>query len=260
MSKQHDSGAAPLALERAVERWDYDKSVIKMKELSLQWQKATAGVARELFLARGHLKKCQHHDPSASNYSEYTWKIYCEEIGLSCEIANYWIKKFIPREISGTGKDVLLIKAPVKEEAVADRAIMESRIIETLRTGKRPIDWTDKEEAELKRRKENARFSKLAEELNMPAVARTKTDYFANILKHSKDIVNFKLADRNQILAQAAIFDHIETYLKTFNDPETKAQAAFNLALKTRNYANEIAEMNIQLSESLPEKDEGHGS
>lgn len=141
-----------------------------------------------------------------------------------------------------------------------ERAIMEARIAEVLQTGKRPTDWTDKEETELKQRLENARFSKLAEEYNGPAIVRTRHDYFAAALKRSKDIVNFKLADRNQILAQAAVFEHIEVYLKTFRDSEIKARAAFNLALKARNLANDIAEINFQLSESSPAMEEEYDS
>ena len=257
MSKQKDSGAV-LALDRAVHRWDYDVSVSKMRPMVKQWKKATLVMARELYLAKEFLnnQKGQYKDPEADDYLLYSWSSYCEEIGLTYQTANNWIKSFIPKELSDTGKDVLMLDAPAKTETTADRALMDVRIEKVLRTGKRPADWTDKEESEYKRRIESARFSKLAEELNMPVVARAKHDYFADTFKRSKDIVNFKLADRGQILAQAAIFDHIEAYLNTFSDPEIKARAAFNLALKARNRANEIAEMNFQLSESTPAKDE----
>jgi hypothetical protein len=257
MSKQKDSGAA-LALDRAVHRWDYDVSVSKMRPMVRQWKKATLIMARELYLAKEFLtgQKGQYKDPEADDYLLYSWSSYCEEIGLTYQTANNWIKSFIPKELSGTGKDVLLIDAPAKTETTADRALMDARIEKVLRTGKRPADWSAKEESEYKRRMESARYLKLAEELNMPVVARAKHDHFADILKRSKDIENFQLADRHQILAQAVIFDHIEAYLKTFIDPEVQAQAAFNLALKTRNRANEIAEMNIQLSEAIPTKDE----
>jgi len=253
MSKQKDSGAA-LALDRAVNRWDYDTSISKMRPMVKQWKKATIEMARELYLAKEFLtnQKGQYKDPEADDYLLYSWSSYCEEIGLSYQTANNWLKPFMPKELSETGKDDYLLEPPAKTETTADRAHMEARIEKVLQTGKRPSNWTDKEEAELKRRLENTRFAKLAEELNMPVVARAKHDYFADTLKRSKDIVNFKLADRGQILAQAAIFDHIEAYLNMFSDPEIKARAAFNLALKARNRANEIAEMNFQLSESTP--------
>ena len=244
----------PLALSRAVERWDYDSSVKKMKPLVRQWKKATAELARELYLAKEYLngQEGQYKDPDADDYLLYSWKSYCEEIGLSYQTANSWIKAFTPKELSDTGKDILMLEAPMKTEKAENLALMEARMEKVLRTGKRPADWTDKEEREYRRRKENERFAKLVEELNTPAIARTKHDYFADVLKKSKDIVNFKLTDRNQLLAQAMIFDHIDAYLKTFTNPETKAQAAFNLALRTRNHANEIAEMNVRFIESAP--------
>ena len=260
MSKQQET--AVIALSKAVERWDYDSSVKKMRPLVRQWKKATIELVRELFLAKEYLtnQEGQYKDPEADNYLIYSWKSYCEEIELPCQIANNWIKTFTPKEFSDTGKDVLMLESPIKTEKTENLALMEARMEKVLRTGKRPAGWTDKEEKEYRRRKENERFASLALKMNMPAIAATKHDYFADILKHSKDIINFKLADQHQIYAQAAIFDHIDAYLNTFDDPEIKERAAFNLVLKARNRANEIAEMNFQLNESAPEKEEEYGS
>jgi len=257
MNKQIDSGAAPLALAKAVRRWDYDKSIEKMRPLIRQWKKATVEMLRELYLAREFLtnQKGQHKDPEADNYIVYSWSGYCGELGLTYQTANNWLRPFTPRELSETGKDAFLLEPPMKTESTADLALMDARIEKALRAGKRPADWTDKEEAELKRRLENARFQQLAEQYNMPAVAKTHTDYFTETLRRSKDIINFKLTDHNQILAQASVFDHAEAYLNTFKDPETKAQAAFNLALKTKNLANEIAEKNFHLREAAWDED-----
>jgi len=258
MSKQKDSGAV-LALDRAVHRWDYDTSVSKMRPMIRQWKKATIEMLRELYLARKFLteQKGQYKDPDADNYLLYSWSSYCKEIGISYQSANNWLKPFTPKELSDTGKDVLLLEAPMKTETTpTEIALMESRIQKVLEGNPRPKNWTDKEEKELRRRMENARFVKLAEEWNEPAIARAKKDYFANILQNPKDIVNFKLKDQNQMIAQAAIFDHIDAYLKTFTIPEVKANAAFNLALKTRNYANEIAEMAIQFLSEVTEAKE----
>jgi hypothetical protein len=252
--KQHGSGASPTELSNKIRRWDYDKSVEKMRDLARQWGKITTEVARELYLAKEHLarQEGQRRNPDAPDYIPYTWDGYCGEIGLSRQVADYWIKKFIPREISDTGKDVLLIKAPVKTDTAADIALRESRIAAALRDGRVPADFTPEEETEYKRRLKNAETARLAEKYNAPAVTKAK-DYFSEVLSHSKNIVNFKLKDSVQIQAQFNIFRYIEAYLTTFDDPETKARAAFNLALKTRNIANEIAELNFQASEAAGE-------
>jgi hypothetical protein len=240
-----------MELANKIKRWDYDKSVIKMRELGRQWSKVTAQVARELFLAKEYLtgQKGQHKDPNAPNYIRYTWNDYCGDIGMSREIAGYWIKKFIPREVSGTGKDVLLIKAPVKEDTAAERALTESRICDVLRTNNRPTDWTDGEESELQRRLKNAQLTEIMERYNAPVVIKSK-DYFEDTLRRSKDIAAFKLETREQTAAQMAIFEHIERFLAAFDDPAVKAQAAFNIALKARRRANELAEISVQLNES----------
>jgi hypothetical protein len=251
MSEQHDSGASPIELANEIRRWNYKESVKKMRELARQWGKVTTELARELYLAKEYLthQEGQCKNPYATNFIQYTWNDYCEEIGLTRQIADYWIKKFIPREASDTGKDVLLIKAPVKTDTAADIALRESRIVAALRNGSALADFTEEEGAEYKRRLKNAETARLAEKYNAPAVSKAK-DYFSEVLGHSKNIVNFKLKDSTQIQAQFHIFRYIEAYLSTFDDSEIKARAAFNLALKTRNIANEIAELNFQASEA----------
>jgi hypothetical protein len=261
MGKKNESGAAPLALANKIKRFDYDRSVAKMRPLLRQWKRATEEMLRELYLAREYLtgQKGQHRDPEADDYITHTWGGYCGELGISTQAANAWLKPFTPRELSDNGRDFLMLEAPLKTETTSDRALMEARVQEVLRTGKRPKNWTDKEEAELKKQLENARFREMAEKLNAPVELRTKTDYFAAALKKSKDVTNFKLEDRVQIMAQAMIFDDIEEYLKSFADIETRTLAAFNLALKTRNLANDIADMNFQLTEAQPPKEQADG-
>jgi hypothetical protein len=255
MNKQNESGAlASLELTEKIRRWDYDKSVIKMRELGREWAGITAKVTRELYLAREHLKKCQHKYPDAPYYSEYTWKIYCDEIKIPCDVAGYWISKFIPREVSGSGRDVLLINAPVKEDTAASRALMQNRVNEALRTGTRPHDFTKEEDAELKRQVKNAEYAELARGYAVPDIAGVK-DYFSDALRRSKDIAKFKLKDTGQMQAQLKLFRYIEAYLSTFDDSETRALAALNLALKTHNIADKLAGEHFQLREPAEEED-----
>lgn len=248
--------AAQVALSKEIENWDYKESVEKIRGIKNQWKKLTLEVVRELYLAKQFLtkQKGQRSNPDAPDYIMYTWKDYCDEINISRQYADYHVNKlFVPKEYSDSGTDMLMLTAPEKEDTTAERALREARIEKVLKTGKRPADWdNDKEEKEYQRRLENAKYLRLAEDikLNAPVVERAKKDYFAESLKKSKDIANFKLESREQIIAQYAIFEHIEAYLKTFKDTEIKACAAFNLALKTRNLANEIAELNFQLKEA----------
>jgi hypothetical protein len=266
MSKQNDSGMLPVELVKKINRWNFDKSVLKMQELMLQWGKITAQVTRELYIAKEFLtnQKGQSRNPDAPNFIKYTWDAYCGAIGIDRQTADFWLKKYIPRELSPNGKDTLLLRAPVKvEPTTAELALMESRINEAIRTGEQPDDFTKEENAELKRRLESAkfqRFQKLAEELNVPVVSKTKVDYFTETLRRTKDFASFKLPDRDQIMAQATMFEHIEAYLKTYTDIEVKTRAAFNLAMKTKNLVNEIAETNFKINEAETSKDAEHDS
>jgi len=49
---------------------------------------------RELYLAKEFLtnQKGQYKDPEADDYLIYSWKEYCEEIGISYQTANNWLR------------------------------------------------------------------------------------------------------------------------------------------------------------------------
>jgi hypothetical protein len=246
-----------MALERKISRWNYDRSVERTKPLARQWTHATGELFRELYLAKEFLtgQKGQRKDPAKENYIRYSWEGYCKDIGIPKWTANNFLKRFTPREISATGKDILLLDAPEKEDTTAKIALRESRIIRALRKGEIPDDFTKEETAELKRRMKEAQLEEWVEKYKAPSIAVAK-DYFSDAMRRSKDIVSFKLDTREQVQAQITAFRYIEAYLATFDDPETRARAAFNLALKTRNLVNELAEQNFQLSESV----EGEGA
>jgi len=252
MSEQNKE-IIPMELANKINRWDFDKSVAKVKEIGKEWQKMTGQIVRELFLAKAFLTRPKK-SRNDSDENLYTWEAYCGAIDIDRQFADYWIKKFIPREISDNNKDVLLIKAPQKiEKSATARARMEARIDEAMRTGIFPTNWTDEENIEMKRRLKNAHLMEITEKYNAPTHFKAN-DYFADALKHEKDITNFKLEDSMQIQAQYKVFKYIEEYLNAFENPETQARAAFNIALKTRNLSNEYAEKNFQIMNALAEE------
>jgi len=254
MKEHNDSAAPPMALARKIERWDYDKSVEKMREFVKQWKGATKEILRELYLAREYLthQKGQYKDPEAPNYLTLSWSGYCDEIGLKYQTVNSWLKsfQFVPKELSSTGKDtLLLLDAPPKEDTTASRALMQARINEVLRTGNRPADFTDEEEEELRRQLKNAQYEELAADYHWKDVSSIH-DYFSDAMRRSKDVAAFRLEDTAQIQAQLKVFKYIEAYLAVFDGTETRALAALNLALKTKDIANKLAEENFQTKES----------
>lgn len=256
MKKQQDSeGAMAMALEFKINRWNYGKSIEKMRPLVKQWKKATVEMLRELYLAREFLarQKGQYRDPEAPNYLEFSWSGYCGEIGLSYQKVNGWLRYFdyVPRELSQTGRDaLLLLDAPPKEDTTASRALARARINEVLRAGERPADWTDEEEEELRRQLKNAQYEELAADYHWKDVSSIH-DYFSDAMRRSKDVAAFRLEDAAQMQAQLKVFKYIEAYLAIFDGAETRALAALNLALKTKDIANKMAEENFQIKESV---------
>jgi len=204
--KQPNNSGAVMALESKISRWDYGRSIEKMRPLIKQWKKATVEMLRELYLAREFLthQKGQYKDPEAPNYIEFSWSGYCGEIGLSYQTVNGWLRYFdyIPRELSPTGKDtLLLLDAPPKEDTVASRVLMQARINDVLRTGNRPADWTDEEEEELRHQLKNTQYAELAADYHWKDVSSIH-DYFSDAMRRSKDIAAFRLEDTGQIQAQ----------------------------------------------------------
>ena len=255
MSEQQNKEIIPMELANKIRRWNYDKSVIKMRPLVREWKKATVEILCELYLAREFLtnQKGQYKDPSADNYLLNSWSSYCEELGMSYQTANNWLRLFTPKELSDTGKAVLALSPPMKIETTASRALMQARINEAIRTGIRPSGWTDEEETEYQKQMKNARLLEITEKLDAPIYFKAN-DHFAEALKHKKDITNFKLENAVQTQAQFKVFKYIEEYLNAFENPETQSFAAFNLALRARNISNEIAEKYFQIKDAQAEE------
>jgi len=246
----------PMELANEINRWNYDKSVIKMRPLVREWKKATVEMLRELYLAREFLtnQKGQYKDMSADNYLLNSWSSYCEELGLSYQTANNWLRPFTPRELSETGKDTLMLAPPMKTETTeSDRALSQLRMKEVLYSGERQSDWTDEEEKEYQKILENARIAAMVEKCAAMTYFKPN-DYFSEAMKHSKAIISFKHDRPEQQQAQHKIFRLIEEYLHCFDNLETKSTAAFNLALKARNISNEIAEKNFQIKNAQEEE------
>jgi hypothetical protein len=121
----------------AIARWNYEKSVEKVKPLVLRWKGLTIQVARELYLARKFLtsQRGQRRDPRADDYLAYSWSGYCEAINLPRQTANGWLRDFIPAELSETGEDVLLSKEELKALAPRPRRQRGNR------SGVSPVLW-----------------------------------------------------------------------------------------------------------------------
>ncbi len=73
-------------------------------------------VLRELYIAHKNLtsQRGQRTRPEEDNYIAYTWGDYCKDVGINRVTASRWLRRFVPAELSETGKVTYL--PPEKKE------------------------------------------------------------------------------------------------------------------------------------------------
>lgn len=68
--------------------WNYEESIARVKQTIYKWKNLTVELATELYIAREALSS------PGRPYGRYTWKQYCEEIGLEQNTVNGWLRRF----------------------------------------------------------------------------------------------------------------------------------------------------------------------
>jgi len=71
------------------------RSLIKKCSCAVLKINPSEELIKELHLMREILtkQKGQYKDPDADDYIYLSWTKYCEEIGITYQIANYWLEK-----------------------------------------------------------------------------------------------------------------------------------------------------------------------
>tara|TARA_B100000745_G_C20010780_1_gene343411 strand:- start:129 stop:548 length:420 start_codon:yes stop_codon:yes gene_type:complete len=67
--------------------WNYDQSVVKMRQLVVRWKNLSLEILRELYLARMNLS-----DRASRN--QVGWSQYLNDIGLSSSTVYRWLAKY----------------------------------------------------------------------------------------------------------------------------------------------------------------------
>ena len=99
------------------QKWDYGQSVVKMRQLVVNWKKISVEILRELYMARQMLSsQGRRSDLNLStNVEKLTWTQYLNDVGLNHETVRRWLKKYdfekdelitfnpsnLPKEIEG---------------------------------------------------------------------------------------------------------------------------------------------------------------
>ena len=256
-----NNASKEIELKEKVFKWNFEKSVAKIRPKVEKWKTLTLEIAQELYLARENLNGQigQRKDPLADNYLEFTWADYCEAIGISKRIANDWLKVFIPSALSETGEAYLMtpeeMKAVNAERQKEEADAREARIAKFLKTGKRGEGWTNADDREL-----NARLAvKRAKEVanlwrDNKLKVEPRRDFFAEIMNHGEDLKKFSLKTPAQNAMQLKVFDSIDSYLHSFDSMTERLTAAYNLSVKLKDIVNYYAELDIQNAEANGEE------
>jgi hypothetical protein len=181
-------------------------------------------------------------------YIAYTWSEYCEDIGISRQTANGWLRRFTPAELSESGEDKLLtpeeIRALAPPVVPATTREQERHIAQYMATGIRPEGWSKIEEKTVKERL----AEKKAKEITALWVEgkfnrEPRRDYFNEIRAMAGKGRRFKLETQAHIDAQTVMFRAIHDYLGLFTDLKSLMGAAANLSEKIHTAANYFAEL-----------------
>lgn len=232
--------------EKEIATWDYDQAVERARPKVFKWVNATIELYRELYIAREALSR-RGGDRKREGQSLRTWTEFCEDIGYSRQSVNNHLKFFVPAELSPDGTDGF-VQPEKKQLAVIDN-LRESRIVHAMETGERLAGWTAEDEKEFKKRKQNEHFTVLAQKWGTKKIKTSwkGKDYFSEAMSNAKQYSRLALQSKEQSLAQFEIFEQISEYLRSFEDPNVRLSAAYNLGLRVRDVVNEMANMEAEL-------------
>jgi len=76
------------------------RALLKDCSVSVMKTNPSEKLLKELYLVREYLtsQKGQYKDPDADDYIYLSWTSYCKEIGITYQMANYWLRNVVPNE------------------------------------------------------------------------------------------------------------------------------------------------------------------
>jgi len=253
--------------------WDYDNSVGKMQKLVYKWKNMTVEVMRGLWEAHHVLTeagkefrtanlKVGDEVPNGQNFPfGKTWSDYCDEIGISRRTASNWLKRFVPRELSASGEDILLTPeeyAQLEEESAEKTEAWVNKMVDQYEVTKvRGAKWNDECEKELQRRNTMRRVNDEVDA--MVAAWSKKPDYrqmnLFDAWVESQAIEDIRLPSPQLTDYQFRFFRSVDDYLASLSDVDIRSQAARNLVEKIRRRMNEdLYQTRVVQSQELEEE------
>ncbi|WP_147615889.1 hypothetical protein [Treponema pectinovorum] len=233
--------------QQEIDTWTLEEAVVQIKPKVEQLKTVSLEVARALFIAHQALAQRggdrRSEDAQTSGFCDFL-----SLVGLSKKTAYLWLKLYSPQEDRVRDPEELRLEKSANPQIADDER--ESRLAHAMATGERLAGWTQIDEAEYKRRKQNEHFSEMARKWGSKKIKTNwkNNDYFSDAMRNAKQYARISFTSKEQTLAQFEIFEQISDYLKTFEDPSERLTAAYNLGLRVREVVNEMAAMQSELN------------
>ena len=240
--------------------WNYEESVKTMKVMVMKWSTMTVEMVSGLYKARQELAARGVGKIDVTNDTSNTWTGYCKEIGLDRMTAHRWLERYEPIENKLiTVEELETRKAQdakrAQFEAQTERQKQSARIDGYVKTGCKPVNWTEQEEKiyqdELAYKKRNADFMKEVEkrereEEQKKAESKRKLDDIDEMIKKMQS--NDYTQAVNRVMESATkrmtfkesirvsheglsdpFVDAIMDYLETLADDNRRVEACYNI-------------------------------
>ena len=155
--------------------WDYQASVERVKPMVMNWRNLTVEIVEELYKAREELAK-RKPLKSQSDVSNGTWDGYLRDIGLARQTVHRWLERYEPEENRILEPEELEERKRIADRAAQAKTIaIQKRVIEAIKTHKKPADWdAETEKAYQRELKERADREQRIKEATEKARADTK--------------------------------------------------------------------------------------
>ena len=251
-----------------VTTWDYAESVKTMKVMVMKWSTMTVEMVANLYKARKELDargKTRHGTVDVQNG---TFTQYLQEIGLARSTAHAWLERYEPAENKLITVEELETRKAQEERArrnaeMSDRQKLSARVDGYMRTGCKPINWTDKEESiyqeNMEQKRMNAEFLRITKEKEDARIKESEErmkriddlnrqiggfDFSAlasSITKQAVQRSNFKESIRISHEGKDDPFvDAIMDYLDTLDDDNRRIEACYNIIKVCKGIANKL--------------------
>lgn len=248
--------------QKEIDSWNIEDAVARIRPKVEHFRKVSLEVARDLWIAREALVQ-RGGDRRSEDAPTFGFCDFLELVGISKKTAYLWLKLYdAANDRVLTPEEFALANAksanPAIEEMSPEQQELHRRkeqlIAHAMATGERLYEkgWNELGcEKEYLIRAHNERLAEITRTW-MKKVQISyygKDDYFSTtVLANGRAFQKVNLETKVQYDAQVAVFDMLDKYLKTFDDPAVRMAAVCNLGLRIRATINDLHKQDVELS------------